>query len=76
LVVAGVLQCDHVEVTMHATDDVTPKGPRHERVVLRMPPDVEHPENVDLATIAEIIRSGELTAEIDAANNYDPDLAV
>ncbi len=65
-----------VGVTLHASDNATPREPRHERIFLRVPPNAEHPENVDLAAVAEIINSGVLTAEIDAANNYDPDLAV
>ncbi len=68
--------CDHDQVTVHASDDTLSSGPRHERIALRVPPGVEHPENVDLELIASIIGGGELTAEIDAANNHDPDLAV
>ncbi len=63
-------------MTVHASDDTLSSGPRHERIALRVPPGVEHPENVDLELIASIIGGGELTAEIDAANNHDPDLAV
>ena len=61
-------------VTMPAADDVAPKEPRHVRVVLRVPPNVEHPENVDLALAVEILNSPELAEEIWAANNHDPDL--
>ena len=64
-----------IDVTMHGPDETTPKEVRHERVVLRVPPNVD-PDDVDLEAVAEIINSGVLTAEIDAANNYDPDLAV
>ena len=60
----------------HTTDDTASKRLRHERIVLRMPQRVEHPDNVDLVVVAEIIRSGDLTAEIDAANNYDPEYMV
>lgn len=74
MVVTGAHDCDHVGVTMHATDNATPKGPRHERIVLRRPPHVEHPENVDLAAAIEILNSRELGDEIWAANNNDPDL--
>jgi len=59
---------------MHATDNATPQGPRHERIVLRRPAHVDHPENVDLAVAIEILNSSELGDEIWAANNYDPDL--
>jgi len=59
---------------MHATDDATPKGPRHERIVLRQPPHVEHPEAADLAAAIKILNSRELGDEIWAANNNDPNL--
>ena len=68
--------CDHGQVTVHASDDGPSNGLRYERIALRVPPGVAHPEDVDLGLIASIIASGELTAEIDAANNHDPDLAV
>jgi len=74
MVVAAAIACDHGGVTMPAADDVAPKEPRHVRVVLRVPPNVEHPENVDLALAVEILNSPELAEEIWAANNYDPDL--
>lgn len=48
---------------------------RSEKVLLRVPPGMD-PQDVDLALVAEIIRSGELKAEIDAANNFDPDFEV
>lgn len=69
-------RCDHVGVTLHASDGSFTSGPRHETIVLRRPSRVGHPEDADLALVAEIIRSGELTAEISAANNHDPDLEV
>ena len=74
VVVASAIACDHGGVTMPAADDVAPKEPRRVRVMLQVPPNVEHPENVDLALAVEILNSPELAEEIWAANNYDPDL--
>ena len=51
-VVDGASGCDHGWVTLHASDGATPKGPRHERIVLRMPPNVDIPEDVDLLKFA------------------------
>jgi len=59
--------------TMPADDD-SAAGFRRVRVVLEVPPTVEHPERVDLALAAEILNSADLADEIWAANNYDPDL--
>ena len=76
VVVDGPPAGDDDHVTVHASDDGLSNGLRYERIALRVPPDVAHPEDVDLGLIASIIASGELTAEIDAANNHVPDLAV
>jgi hypothetical protein len=62
-------------MTIHASDETGPRLPR-EPVLLRRPADPDRHDTVDLEDIAAIIRSGVLTAEIDAANNHDPDLAV
>jgi hypothetical protein len=37
---------------------------------------IDDEEAIDLALVAELVNSGLLTAEISAANNYDPDLEV
>lgn len=59
---------------MPADDNSAAQSPRRVHVVLQKPPNVEHPENVDLALAMEILYSPELAEEIWAANNHDPDL--
>ena len=63
-----------MDVTEHGTTGATPEEPKHERIVLRRPPHIEHPETVDLTAAIEILNSPALGAEIWAANNHDPDL--
>lgn len=64
---------DHRAVTDSEPTDPADRLPRH-KVMLRVPRNVEHPENVDLARAIEILNSPTLGEEIWAANNYNPDL--
>jgi hypothetical protein len=47
---------------------------RHERIVLRRPPSGDTARLVDLELLSQAMVSGELAAEISAAND-DPELA-
>ncbi len=50
-----------------------PIEPRYVCLPLQAPPHVDHPEDVDIAVALEIFNSTELSEEIWAANNHDPD---
>jgi hypothetical protein len=71
---AGVVGCDHVQVSSTLDGDGFP----HRRVALRRPPAemIDDEDSIDLSLVAELVNSGVLTAEISAANNHDPDLEV
>jgi hypothetical protein len=51
-------------------------APRHVRVLLQVPPQVEHPEKVDIAVALAILNCSELGEEIWTANHHGPDLQV
>jgi hypothetical protein len=76
--VAVAIACDHGRVSEGDASDRDSDGFRHRRVVLRRPSAemIDDEEAIDLALVAELVNSGLLTAEISAANNYDPDLEV